>query len=659
MRNRSLLLALCFITACSTQSNVHSTSGKASTSAAAGGTSGGATGSTSVTVTSAASSSTTGATTTTAGSTTGSGSTSAGSGSGSTTGSCYGAGQFVGAPNAAQCCSGAVDAQGFCTAPTAATSSGTSSTGTTGTATSTSGASTTGSSTGGGDGGLFGGGWHPPDAGYQAATVGDGGTATVIDPTASGGPGSFTGPDAPAAKPTLVYPPDGVLLPPNMNQLEVHFLPAAGQTLFELAFHGATRSYTAYFGCTAVGSGCVYALPSDFWSDFVNTARGQAPVSYTLRGVNGSAPGAVGTSATRSISFSDQDLTAGIYFWNTGGTVERYDWGLPGANAETWMDARTGGASFCVGCHVLSRDGTRAVVGKDIPSPANYNLFDVATRAQLQGNAGTGDFFSFSPDGQMLLSSDGITISWQDLVAGTQRSSAIVPSGTMPDWSPSGARVVFAKPRSAPFFSAPGVDSAALEVTTFDGSGFSPETTLVPFNGQNNYYPAYAPTGDWVVFNRSPSNSESFSNAAPDPDAGKVPDGELWAVASGGGTPLRLDQASNPGACSWPKWAPVVSDYFGGKALWITFSSQRPYGLRYTGGLTTRLWMAGFDPARAAAGQDPSLPAFYLPFQDPSGGNHIAQWVTSVARKGCLSSNDCPTGEVCTNGQCKPPIVRN
>jgi hypothetical protein len=642
MRTGPLTAVLLLASACSTQSTIHpGSSSGSSTGATAGATTGVTTG-------------TPGSTTANTGSTTGAGSTTGGtssaSGSGSTSSNCFGNGQFVGAPNAAQCCSGAVDAQGYCASPTSATSTG-----------STTSASTTGNGTTGGgpDAGLFGGGWHPPDSGYQVATVGDGGTATVIDPTATGGPAQFGGPDAPSAKPTMVYPPDGVLLPPNMNALEIHFIPGAGQTLFELAFHSSTRSYLAYLGCTAVGGGCVYSLPSDFWSDFVNTARGKSPVTFTLRGVNGSAPGAVGTSASRTIAFSDQDLTAGIYFWNTGGTVERYDWGLPGANAETWMDQRTAGATFCVGCHVLTRDGDKAVVGKDIPSPASYNLFDVATRAALQGNSGTGDFYSFSPDGQMLLSSDGVTIAWQDLVAGTQRSSAIVPSGTMPDWSPSGQDVVFARPRSAPFFSAPGVDSAGLEISHFDGSGFAPETTLVPFAGQNNYYPAYAPTGDWVVFNRSPSNSESFANASPNPDAGTVPDGELWAVASGGGAAIKLAQASSPGACSWPKWAPVVSDYFGGKALWLTFSSQRSYGLRFPGGQQTRLWMVGFDPARAAAGQDPSLPAFYLPFQDQSGGNHIAQWVTSVVRKACVSSNDCPAGDLCTNGRCTPPIVRN
>ena len=42
--------------------------------------------------------------------------------------------------------------------------------------------------------------------------------------------------------PTLVYPPDGVLLPPNMNVLEVQWVPPTGAALFEVDFtNGVTE----------------------------------------------------------------------------------------------------------------------------------------------------------------------------------------------------------------------------------------------------------------------------------------------------------------------------------------------------------------------------------------------------------------------------------
>ena len=67
--------------------------------------------------------------------------------------------------------------------------------------------------------------------------------------------GSFTAPDcqncpafppspapvcaAGTATPTLVYPPDGVLLPPNMENFSIHYLPAAGATEYEVDFENA------------------------------------------------------------------------------------------------------------------------------------------------------------------------------------------------------------------------------------------------------------------------------------------------------------------------------------------------------------------------------------------------------------------------------------
>jgi hypothetical protein len=64
--------------------------------------------------------------------------------------------------------------------------------------------------------------------------------------------------------------------------------------------------------------------------------------------------------------------------------------------------------------------------------------------------------------------------------------------------------------------------------------------------------------------------------------------------------------------------------------------------------------MAAFDPAKAGSSQDPSFPAFWLPFQDITGGNHIAQWSTKVPRKTCTSTSQCDAGETCLNGTCTP-----
>ncbi len=487
--------------------------------------------------------------------------------------------------------------------------------------------------------------------------MGNGETEVVIGPGAdSTSPNKFGGTNDPNAKPTIVYPSDGVVVPPNMKSIEFHFIPAAGQTLFEIKFQAPAKSLAIYTTCTAVGAGCVYQTNATFWSNLVEYARGTAAVTYTIRGVNGNSPGPVGTSATQTISFSSQDLMGGIYYWNDAGSIQRYDFGIPTVPAKTYI---AGNPLACVGCHVMSRNGDRILVGKSIPAPAPYSLLDVATKTPYQVNgqplAGQANFFSFSPNGEYFLESNGVKIAMRRVVDGVYTVPEIIRPAAMPDWAPNGITMVYAKPQSAPPIASPGVASASLETLDWNGTAWGSPKTLVPFGGQNNYYPAYSPTGDWVLFVRSPGNHESFSNAAPDPDTGQQPDGELWAVSSNGGQAFRLSVASDPGAVSWPKWAPVRNEYHGGQQiLWATFSSARAYGLRLTNGQTSQIWMIGFDLQKAAAGQDPSLPAFWFPYQSIGSGNHIAQWATEVKRLPCTSDGECAVGESCTDGVCRP-----
>jgi hypothetical protein len=475
----------------------------------------------------------------------------------------------------------------------------------------------------------------------------------VIGPGADGSsPNKFGGANDPNAKPSIVYPPDGVVVPANMNSLEIHFVPAPGQTLFEIKFQAPTKALAIYTTCTPVGAGCVYQTDASFWSNLVGYARGTAPVTYTIRGVNGSSPGSVGTSATASIAFGEHDIGGGIYYWNAQfGNIQRYDFGIPNVPAKLYMNKFEAGANICLGCHVMSRQGNRILVGLDIPGPSKYKLFDVATKmpAQLNGQPFTGlsNFFSFSPNEQYFLQSNGFDIAMRRISDGTIVVAKVVNSGTMPDWSPDGLTMAYARPQT-PTFGAQGVSSASIDTMHWNGTTWDTPKALVPFAGQNNYYPTYDPTGDWVLFNRSPSNKESATNA----QAGG--DGELWVVASNGGTPIRLTTASSPGATSWPKWAPVRHDYYGGQILWATFSSPRAYGLRLAAGQQTQIWMMGFDLQKAAAGQDPSLPAFWFPYQSTLSSNHIAQWATTIARQPCTSDTQCSGGEVCKNEICQP-----
>jgi hypothetical protein len=516
-----------------------------------------------------------------------------------------------------------------------------------------------GATTGGGGGTStgpidFDGGWVLPNLPRNPALVGDGGT-TVVGTGATNFTGTMTGTAL-----SVVYPPTGVMLPPNTNSLEFHFIPGAGQTLFRFTFRAPTTTLVVYTPCTPVGAGCVFTPDPTFWSNLVAYARGTAPVTWTVEGVNASTLGSpIGISPVQQLSFSEQDLRGGLYYWNTGGSLERFDYGFPNSPRQTYLSPGNVGAT-CVGCHVISRQGNQIVVGKNAPLPtAAYDVRNVVTKTVNQSMtgplSGSSNFFSFSPDEAHLLTSTGTSISWLRLISG--QSTQVTNNGAMPDWSPDGRHMVFARPGfSIPFGGSIGVSSASLQTMRFNGTGFDAPQQLVGAGGQNNYYPTYSPDNEWILFNKSPGNRASASNATIDPNDGGIPDGELWTVRATGGTPIRLSKATDPGATSWPKWAPVRHHSASGQVLWFTFSSGRAYGLRLGQYEQVQLWMVAFDPARAATGQDPTYPAFWLPFQDISSSNHIGQWSTEVPRPSCSGSGQstCGQGEFCSNGFCRP-----
>jgi hypothetical protein len=494
---------------------------------------------------------------------------------------------------------------------------------------------------------------------YQGLSAKTGLTVTmgdvVVDPGAPGGaPNDFNGPKAGGGA-QIVYPPDGLLVPPNMSVFELHFVPAAGDTLFELHLSSAKVDFKSYFGCTPVGGGCVYPITKAIWKKVSDQARGGDPVSWVIRGVNGQNPGAVSSSAPRTIAFGQEDVVGGVYYWNASpGITMRYEFGKSGQSAEKYLTAGQVGAGQCVGCHVVSRNGARIAVGLDIPGPAQYKVFDVGTKQLFysQGSpfgGGGANFFSFTPDGKRLLASNGITTTFRNADNGSAiGADPLWKNASMPDFSPDGAHVVYVKAASpAPCFGglcgATGSDKGSIVEVDFDGQNFTNEHVLVPYQGQNNYYPAFSPDGKWVLFNRSPSDKNSYD----------APDAEVWVVPAAGGAAIKL-ATSFAGGDSWPKWTSSTQQYKGKTLLWLTFSSRRAYGLRLADKERAQIWMTAFDTSAAAAGQDPSYPAFWMPFQDISSANHIAQWVEKVVRKTCQHDADCSGTETCIGGICLP-----
>lgn len=464
------------------------------------------------------------------------------------------------------------------------------------------------------------------------------------------------------AAPELVYPNDGVMLPPNLGAIEVHVRPAAGDALFELSLGNDASDVRVYFSCAhPFGGGCIYTTDATVWRWLAATNRGGDPVTLHIRASDGKG-GPVGTSNPVALAIARDDLAGGLYYWTTSNAtaIMRVDFAAGAPAAQKFAGPELAGG-VCIGCHALSHDGTRMVAEAGGQNDGRQLLVDVAHGTLLApfGSTPLSVFESWEPSGQRyvgvygdrgatdfdLLLFDGSSAAKLGAIAGT--GSAMHPADH-PDWSPDGKRIAYTQIGIAGTTQRMW-QGAIRVVSSSDGIAWSPPVDVVPSApGKNRYYPAFSPDGSTLVYDESTCPPGQFRHK--DCDADTDPSATLFVVRpQPGATPTALARANAPGRTdggktaltnSFPKWCPFLSGggELGGKLGWITFSSTRNYGLRppppspdvgVESSVGTLVWMAAIDLAAVGAG-DPSWAAFALPFQDLSTSNHIAQWTTRV-----------------------------
>jgi hypothetical protein len=575
------------------------------------------------------------------------------------------------------------------------------------------------------------------DAGVDGS-AGGGGLSSQFDSAATSGTA--------ACNPTLVYPNDNALIPPNTNVLEVHFKEGTpANKLFEISFKNKVTDVRVYSTCTGatpdvgtqIGGGCVFALSQAEWDYVAKTNRDGDPVAITVKGLGCDPAGAAGVSNTRNIAFARDDMRGTLYYWSsirlTGGNVfsggvYRYDYGVRGQTAEPVLTPTSGAnpTGLCIGCHDISRDGRQMVFDfDDNDADDEYgdvftDIYDIAAaKAAVPiikngANVFPPGYHTWNRSTQQFLLSDGpgdTGDAGKGLEAGAFRR--VTPDagtagftkpgglrGTTPDWAPDDSNVVFAVPpnvfnnTNAPacgywmkqqgprddlMFACASLYTSPWNAAT--NTLGNPTALLTATGNENYYYPSYSPEGSLIVYNHTPSGS-NFHN----------PLARIEVVANGQATPTRdyltaLNVAPSSDTTtnmtnSWARWAPFVQTYKGQKLLWVTFSSTRNYGLRIdntglqncypkespqyvvpdfssnpTPGCTrTQLWMAAIklDASGVQAGTDVSFPAFYLPFQDITTNNHLAQWAQKSFQGTCKTDPDCSgqPGKCCDNGGC-------
>ena len=74
-----------------------------------------------------------------------------------------------------------------------------------------------------------------------------------------------------------------------------------------------------------------------------------------------------------------------------------------------------------------------------------------------------------------------------------------------------------------------------------------------------------------------------------------------------------------------------VPPSMGAYRRWLAFSSLRPYGSVAPGGENPQIWITSIS-GEPVPGEDPSTPAFWLPYQNIESGNHIPYWAAYEKR---------------------------
>jgi hypothetical protein len=451
-----------------------------------------------------------------------------------------------------------------------------------------------------GSNGAAGGGGSRPDASTDGAGGGDDsgnmfGGGDGSGSSSGGGPSTFTdasfGCDGCApfppltgqacaptqlGPPTLVYPPDGVLLPPNMNVLEVQWVPPAGAALFEVDFENAATDVRVETPCVPVAavrtsadggtqySGCGLTLSQQEWNDIANTNRDGDPLKVTVRATPPASNCVTTSPQSVKLMFAKDDLTGGIYYWQsvlygqvagTAGGIYFHDFGTFDPTPTPFWTAG-GKQNACVGCHTLSKDGIQmALMQDDADADDEYGdvkplTVKVPTRTATGGGNVSPGFQTFTHDHSLMVATTFNTMGmpppmgmmgmalpdtsfavW-DGTGTTLVTTDALPGGmqgTQPNLSWDDQTLVFVAPASGTIATmandlqgglggAGGDDhfmGGSLWMASFDtatGGLANYKAFLTATGSQNFYYPDQSVDGHWVVFNENDDNSAANNN---------------------------------------------------------------------------------------------------------------------------------------------------
>jgi hypothetical protein len=203
----------------------------------------------------------------------------------------------------------------------------------------------------------------------------DGGTEDAGLPP---NPGSlFGGTNDPSRAPVLEYPNNNVMLPPNLRLLDIHWMPGAGNTVFQITFSSPSATITYYTACGNLGGlmvagACGFQLDATGYGYLSQSNAGRGNVALTIKGTD--ATGAsYGTSATFNIQFAQQSVNGGVYYWDVTDTqIMRFDFGGTTDTPDVFLKPASTGraprASAATPCRATARRWPRRRAGRGAAS---------------------------------------------------------------------------------------------------------------------------------------------------------------------------------------------------------------------------------------------------------------------------------------------------
>jgi hypothetical protein len=439
----------------------------------------------------------------------------------------------------------------------------------------------------------------------------------------------------------LSYPAHEVLVPREVPPPTVRWKANMALDGYELELRSAHATVRIYAAEPQA------AVPADAYAALLADA-GPTEIRVSLRARSSMEPSKVRAAQPLTLSVVDDALPGQIYFWSTGAQgILRAQ--LKSASASKFFpepDAASESepepqpepmpmpmpgpapAANCVGCHTLSRDGTKLAVAyhgerlRGLAMPSRERLYPEA--ADDQGvDYGWG---SFDPAAERLLYAHKGQLALVDATSGAALSEALLPEGvfaTHPDWAPDGRHVAVtlllgthdkndAVERS----------SIARIAVAADGSFGAPEVLVASADDHDTLcFPSYSPDGAFIAYTRASGKSKDQKKA------------QVWLVPAAGGEPVELERLNRRVGLAdgkdlgnhMPSWAPAPAP--GSQRYWLTFSSSRPIGEEKLDDKRDQLWLAAIEPESGDA--DPSWPALWLPFQRLDDSNHRAFWSPS------------------------------